>query len=165
MKNKSVNILIVSFLLIGVMSVMLIVFLGQAKEDFPKDITVSADGTTETVMSVRELKLSPTESKEYSVNLVCAASGSYLVSLDFEQENDGGMKAFVDVTVKHDDEVVYEGGLLELLDSDVIIDFESELHAKEPVVITVCYEMPYDVGNEAQGTYASFDIHLKIEKI
>lgn len=165
MKNKSVNILIVSFLLIGVMSVMLIVFLGQAKEDFPKDITVGADGTTETVMSVRELKLSPTESKEYSVNLVCAASGSYLVSLDFEQENDGGMKAFVDVTVKHDDEVVYEGGLSELLDSDVIIDFESELHAKEPVVITVCYEMPYDVGNEAQGTYASFDIHLKIEKI
>lgn len=165
MKNKSVNILIVSFLLIGIMAVMLITFLGKAKEDFPENITVSSDGVTESILAVRDLKLSPTESKEYSVNLVCAASGSYHIYLDYEEKEDGGMKPFVDVTVKFDGEVVYEGELAALLrDDGELIQFEGELHAEEPLVVSICYLMPYDVGNEAQGTYADFDIHLKIEK-
>lgn len=165
MKNKSINILIVSFLLTGIMAVMLITFLGKAKEDFPENITVSADGVTESILAVRDLKLSPTESKEYSVNLVCAASGSYHIYLDYEEKEDGGMKPFVDVTVKFGDEVIYEGELAALLaDDGDLIKFEGELHAEEPLVVSICYLMPYDVGNEAQGTYADFDIHLRIEK-
>ncbi len=143
---------------------MLITFLGKAKEDFPENITVSEDGVTESILAVRDLKLCPTESKEYSVNLVCAASGSYHISLDYEEKKNGGMKPFVDVTVKFNGEVVYEGELAALLDSGELIQFEGELHAEEPLVVSICYLMPYDVGNEAQGTYADFDIHLKIEK-
>ncbi len=165
MKNKSINILIVSLLLLGIIAVMLIVFLGKAKEDFPENITVSEDGVTESILAVRDLKLNPTESKEYSVNLVCAASGSYHIYLDYEEKEDGGMKSFVDVTVKFDGKVVYEGDLAALLgDEGELIQFEGELHAEEPLVVSICYLMPYDVGNEAQGTYADFDIHLKIEK-
>ena len=156
--------MIVSFLLLGIMAVILIAFLGEAKEDFPKNITVSEDGATESVLAVRELKLNPTESKEYSVNLVCAATGSYHIYLDYEEKVDGGMKPFVDVSVKFDSEVVYEGELAALLDGDEVIHFEDELHETESLVVSICYLMPYDVGNEAQGTYADFDIHLKIEK-
>lgn len=164
MKNKSINILIVSLLMLGVMAVMLITFLGKVKEDFDKNITVSEDGVTESVLTVRDLKLNPTESKEYSVNLVCAATGSYHISIDYEEKADGGMKPFIDVTVKAGDEVVYEGKLTALLDNGEIIRFDGELYEKEPLVVSICYLMPYDVGNEAQGTYADFDVHLKIEK-
>lgn len=164
MKNKNINMLIVAFLLLGVMSVVLTFFIGKAKEDFPKNIEIKENGITEGILTVRDLKLNPTESKEYSVNLVCAASGSYFIFLDYEETKDGGMKQFIDVTVKFDGEVVYEGGLDSLLDGDDVIELEGELSATEPLVITICYLMPYSVGNEAQGTYADFDIHFKIEK-
>lgn len=165
MKNKSVNILVVSLLLLGLVAVMLTVFLGGAKEKFPESITVSEDGVTESILAVRDLKLNPTESKEYSVSLVCDASGLYNIQLDYEEKNDGGMKPFVDVIVKLDGSVIYEGGLAELLDNDgEPIRFECELNATEPLVVSFCYSMPYDIGNEAQGTYADFDINLKIEK-
>lgn len=164
MKNKNINMLIVGLLLLGLMAVMLIVFVGKAKEDFPKNITVSESGVTESILSVRDLKLNPTESKEYSINLVCAASGSYHIYLDYEEKKDGGMKPFVNVSIKFDNELVYEGGLAALLDGGVVIQFEGELNSNEPLVVSICYLMPYNVGNEAQRTYADFDIHLRIEK-
>jgi hypothetical protein len=144
---------------------MLITFLESVKQDFEDNIKVSEDGVTESVQQVRDLKLNPTESKEYRVDLVCAASGSYYIYIDYEEKEDGGMKPFVEVTVKLGDEVVYEGSLAMLLeDGCEPIQLEGELHAEEPLPITVCYLMPREVGNEAQGTYADFDLHLKIEK-
>ena len=167
MKNRSVNILIVALLLLALMSVMILVFLEKAHDDFPKDITVVEDGVTESLLPIRDLKLNPTESKEYSVNLYCAASGSYYIYLDYEETEDGGMKHFVDVTVKANDTVVYEGKLDKLIDDpNEIIQFEGELNAKskDPFVISITYLMPREIGNEAQGTYSDFDIHLTIKK-
>lgn len=164
MKNRSINILIVAFIVIGMMAVALIFFLDKAEEDFSKDITVSEEGVTESILSVKELKLNPTESREYSINLVCTASGTYEITLDYEEKSDGGMKHFIEVTVKANESIVYEGGLQELLDSDKKIVFESELHEKEQLPISISYHMPREVGNEAQRTYADFDVHLEIKK-
>lgn len=164
MKNRSVNILIVSFILIGVFAIMLIFFVERAKETFPDNITVSSEGTTDSLIPIRNLRLSPTESKEYSVNLVCEASGSFYITLSFEELADGGMKEFINVTVRADGELLYEGTLIELLDGDVTIDFEGELHATEPLAVSITYEMPREVGNEAQGTYSDFNLHVAVEK-
>ena len=164
MKNKNINMLMVSFLLLGILSIVLMVFLSDAQEKFEEDITVSANGVTEKILSVRELKLVPTDSKKYTVNLLCRASGGYGISLDFIEKADGGMKPFVNVSVKCDGLTVYKGKLSDLLDSAKVIEFDGELKADEPLKITVAYEMPGEVGNEAQGSYADFDIRLKIEK-
>ena len=164
MKNKSINILIVSLLLLAVMAVVLITFLTKAKEDFPKNITVDSDGVTESILPVRDLMLNPTESKEYSVNLVCDASGSYLITLDYVEKVDGGMKHFVDVTVTCGDIILYNGSLSNLLDTDTVLEMEGELQSEDPLVLTFRYEMPRGVGNEAQGTHSDFDIVLKIAK-
>lgn len=165
MKNRSLNILIVSLLLLVMMSVMLVVFLKKAHDDFPKDVTVSENGVTESLLKVRDLMLNPTESKEYSVNLYCAASGSYYVYLDYEERENGGLKPHVDVTVKANDMIVYNGKLQNLIDDpSETIEFEGQLRAKEPLVLTFTYLMPRDVGNEAQGTYSDFDIIMKIKK-
>lgn len=167
MKNKSVNMLIVALLLLAALSVTLVVFLADAKENFPKDITVDEDGVSETILQVRDLHLNPTESREYSVNLYCAASGAYDVSLDYEETLDGGLKHFVTVTVKANGATVYEGSLADLLDGTAVIRFNGELNEKrtqEPLVLTITYHMPRSVGNEAQRTYANFDVKLKIVK-
>ena len=167
MKNRSVNMLIVALLLLAALSVTLFVFLADAKEKFPKEITVDADGVSETVLTVRDLHLNPTESREYSINLFCAASGMYDVSLDYEETVDGGLKHFVNVTVKADGVTVYEGALSDLLNGTATVCFNGELREKrtqEPLVLTITYHMPRSVGNEAQGTYADFDVNLKIVK-
>ena len=164
MKNKYANILIVALLLLAIVSVMLVVFLTDAKEKFPEKITVDADGVTESILPVRDLRLNPTESKEYSVNLVCIASGSYHIYVDYEESDDGGMKHFVEVTLKFDGETVYEGSLAELIDSDKTVQFDGELEEDEAVAVSFCYRMPDEVGNEAQGTYADFEVVLRIEK-
>ena len=164
MKNRSINLLIVSLLLIAAMAVTLIVFLEKAKEDFPKNITVDGDGVTESILPVRDLSLNPTESKEYSVNLVCAASGTYVITLDYVEKVDGGMKSFVDVSVTCGDLLLYSGSLSDLLDTDTVLEMEGELKADDPLTLTFRYEMPKSVGNEAQGTYSDFDIDLKITK-
>lgn len=164
MKNRSLNMLITALCLLGILSVILAVFIQHAHDEFEENITVSAEGVTEKILPVRDLKLNPTESKEYSVNLVCAASGLYDICLDYEELEDGGMKPFVNVTVKANNEIVYEGGLAALLNGDEVIQFEGSLYATKPLVISVCYLMPYEIGNEAQGTHANFDVHLKIQK-
>ena len=165
MKNRSINILIVALLILAIMSVILITFLIKAKEDFPKDIRVKQDGVTETILPIRDLRLNPTESKEYSIDLYCAASGAYDVYLDYIEKADGGMKPFVEVTVKVGGEVKYEGNLKTLIDNDEIIHFEADLRAKDPVVLSITYLMPREIGNEAQGTYSDFDVELSIKKI
>ena len=159
--------LIVALLLLALMAVAIIVFLEKAHDDYPNDITVVEDGVTESILPVRDLMLNPTESKEYSVNLYCAASGSYNVYLDYEETEDGGMKHFVDVTIRANDTVVYEGKLDKLIDDpDEIVQFAAQLKAKDkdPFVISITYLMPREIGNEAQGTYSDFDIHITIKK-
>lgn len=162
--NRNIGIMIVAFLLFVVLSVILIVFLIRAHENFEKNIKVKENGVTEAVFAVRDLALVPTESREYHINLVCEASGGYHVFLDYNEKKDGGMKHFVEVTVKVDGKTVHVGSLAELIDDGKTVTFDSELYADDPVVITVVYRMPDDVGNEAQGTYADFDICLKIVK-
>lgn len=166
MKNRSINMFIVGLLLFAVMAVMLFFFLWYAEEEFDeKNLLVEADGVTENMIPIRDLRLSPTESKEYSVNLVCLASGKYEITLDYEETEDGGMKPFVDVIVQCNGIDVYEGTLTELLSDGKQIQFEGTLEAEEPTVVTVIYKMPGSVGNEAQGTFTDFDIHFRIRKL
>ncbi len=164
MKNKSLNMLIVGMLLLAAVSIALVVFLDRAHSGFQEDITVKADGVTEKIMSVRDLKLSPTEKKEYSVNFYCAASGLYSMTVDYMEKEDGGMKNYVNVDVIFGDEVLYEGRLSELLDGDVLVKFDGQLHESEPLTVSFIYEMPREIGNEAQGTWSDFDIRFIVEK-
>lgn len=165
MKNKSINMLIVAFVLIAIFSITLTVYIFQAREDFDDDITVSESGVTEAIFKERSLKLVPTEKKELDVNLFCKASGEYHVTIDFIEAADGDMKHFVNVSVLCNGESVYEGNLAKLLDDpDEKVLFDSELYSKDPTVVTIRYEMPYETGNEAQGTTADFDVRFTINK-
>ena len=164
MKNRSVNILIVALLLLAALSVTIIVFLTDAHEEFPESITVSEDGVTEKIGKVRDLKLIPTASKEYSVDFFCAASGVYEFDVEYREIEDGGMKDFVLVTISFDDEVIYEGTLAALLDTDTVVEFDGDLHETEPTTVNFSYEMPYETGNEAQGTWSDFNIAFNVQK-
>lgn len=164
MKKKSLSILIVALAVIAALGGMMAIYLNDSKESFADSITVDRDGVTETVVSVQDLSLIPTEKKDYSVNLQSEIEGTFDVVLDYEETRDGGMKEFVVVTIKSGGSVVYEGALVDLF-GDLDVVFQVEIRNGETVDLNFCYEMPYSVGNEAQGTSADFDIHIRIQKV
>ena len=164
MKSSYINMLIVSLLLLSVMAGLLIIFLWDAGDKFPDEIVIRENGVTESILPVRDLMLNPTESKEYSVDLICQATGLYNISLSCEEREDGGMKHFVDVAVLLDGELLFEGALVDLIDGGEVVTFQEELDDVDPIVLTLRYSMPYETGNEAQGTFANFDAQVSIKK-
>lgn len=164
MKNRSYNIMIVAMVVITAMSIMLILYLDNAHKTFEGDIEVNEFGVTETVIPVRDLTLTPGDIKDYEVNVFCRATGSYHVTVDFLESRDGKMKHFVNVRILAADEQIYEGTLKELIDEKPTVIFDAVLDESEPTVLTFIYEMPVEIGNEAQGTFSDFDIHVNIKK-
>ena len=164
MKQRGITILTISFILLGMMGVMLLVFVNQAHDEFKEDVQVSENGVTEEVLAVRDLMLNPADKKQYEVKLTCPASGWFEITLDHEEIENGGMKPFVNVSVSCNENELYNGTLVDLLDNGTPVTLNEQLHATEPLVLRIAYEMPYETGNEAQGTFADFNIHLKIEK-
>ena len=98
------------------------------------------------------------------INVYCKAEGSYSVVLDYNETEDGGLKKFVDVEVKLNDETIYTDSLEDLLMEGETIDFSTDLFSATPAVIKIIYKMSDKIKNEAQETFADFDIKLSIEK-
>ena len=84
----------------------------------------------------------------------------YLVSLDFLEINDGGLSPLVDVTITANDQPIYEGKLEALYSMEEKISFECEPTKEDTVSLKVTYSMSIDVGNEAMGTFADFELVL-----
>ena len=135
-----------------------------AHEEFEENITLSKEGATNATLCVQNLTLCPSTSRTYTVHLKCKASGTYRILLDYEEKNDGGLKPFVNVTVRVGGEDAWQGTLAELLDGQTVPTLTGELQAKEPFDVQVIYTMPEQVGNEAQDTFSDFEIHFIIEK-
>ena len=164
MSRRSYFILVSIMLVLIAFSVMLNIFLYNADEKYEGSIDVRENGVTETVIPVRDLILSPGVSKEYHVDLICDATGSFFITLEYEESFDGGMKHFVNTTILSNDTVIFNGPLTDLIDKKIPIEFEEVIDESDPVVITFIYTMPVEIGNEAQRTSSEFDIHVEIKK-
>ncbi len=149
--------------LIAVMAISLIFFV---KTDVPKlseTVTVSSDGVAEEALTVQSLTINPGETRECYVFLRSAMDGKFKANLTFEELNDGGLKSYVNVELFLNDQSVYDGSLTDLL-LGTPVTFNTDLDATDHTLLKITYKMPVETGNEAQGTTASFDIRLKIEK-
>lgn len=164
MSKLAIRILIAALCVLATMGGILAAYVQMAHEDFEENITLSKEGATHQTLSVQNLTLYPATSRTYTVHLRCKASGTYRILLDYEEKNDGGLKPFVDVTVRVGGRDAWRGTLAELLDGEVIPTLTGELQAKESFDVQVVYTMPEQVGNEAQDTFSDFDIHFIIEK-
>ncbi|MGN1052327.1 MAG: hypothetical protein ACI4SH_02930 [Candidatus Scatosoma sp.] len=165
MKKRTFISIIVALSMVSLAAICTCLFMVNAYYKFKKTVNVKADGITEATVSVSDLSLTPSQSKEYEISLVCDVAGKFSVELDYEEKNDGGMKDFVDVSVYAEGECVYEGGLADLLQPNSRVVFNSTLHAKTPNAVKIVYAMPAETGNEAKNTSATFDISVRIYKI
>ena len=164
MGKKTLGILIVAFCLLGIMDTMLIVFLHEKNEDFDNELSITIDGNTEGIMQVRDLQLVPGQSEEYYFTLIGQVSGTFDITLEYLELEDGGLGPFVDVTVTTGTEQIHFGKLEALLNKEDAILFQHDFAPDEILVIVVKYTMPIETGNEAQLTYSDFNLKLLVEK-
>lgn len=144
-----------------------VIFFANARKnpenDTIKEVTVSADGTTNEQIKDITLGLNPSQQQEYEIHLKCTSEGKYRINLSFKERNNGNMKKFVNVAVSADGKSVYSGTLTELLDGGKDISFDSDIKTDTPTKIKITYSMSHEVGNEAQGTLSTFDILLSAQ--
>lgn len=163
MKSKSFGIMIVGFVLLAFMAITMIFFIVRAHIQFHEDFAITVDGVTEKTLSVPSLQLVPGSQKDYDVHVKCEATGLYEVEVFYYEKHNGGLKNFVNAVMMLGDEQVHEGALGELIDGEPV-KFDWTFEEDEEMTLTISYEMPIEIGNEAKGTSASFDVKLKITK-
>ena len=111
-------------------------------------------------LQFNNLSLYPGDQTTYTMNVFFEMSGAYDAKLVFTEKEDGKLKNYVSTTLTADGKIVYEGSLNALLGTTQW--FELTPQKDETVTISLVYEMPLDVKNEAQGTYATFDAELTV---
>ena len=155
--------MIVGLVLLAFMSISLIFFIARAHDQFHNDFAITVDGVTEKTLKVPSLQLVPGSEKEYDVHVKCEATGLYQVEVFYYEKNDGGLKNFVNAVMMLGDERVHEGALLELIGGEPV-KFDWTFREDEEMTLTIRYEMPDEIGNEAKNTSAGFDVKIKITK-
>ena len=163
LKTKGITLLLFVMGLISVMAVSLVFYMKEDKPNLSEKIIVQADGVTENTLTVKELTINPGEKRECCVFLESEIEGDFSTIIAFEEIVDSGLKQFINVKIYLDDQTVYTGTLLELLNG-YSVSFLSVLYKDNKTLLKIEYLMPEETGNEAQLTTASFYIKIKIEK-
>lgn len=149
------------------MSYLFLLYIDSEKsksDNLDNIIIVDEDGAS-TTLDIFNLTLSPGEVQEYEIDLESLHTGTYEITISLKEDDDGGLKDFVDVEIILIDRVIGTIKLKELLDNDFNIKFEMDLTTEKKEGFIFKYSMPIDIGNEAMKTYAKFTAHINISSV
>lgn len=152
-----------SIVMIGFAGYFLYVII-DTSDDFSEKVVIRNEGIVEEVLEVSNLSLIPGESKEYEVELVSIHEGNFFVVLDYNQTENGGLGDHVDVLIKLEGKVLYEGKLSDLFNDDFVTEYKTTFVANQSQLISITYTMDVLVGNEAKNTFSTFEIALTIKR-
>lgn len=122
------------------------------------NIDVEIEEGETSVVEFEELGLVPGQSVEYELYLSTGDGPTQCISLDFYETGDSPLKDYVRVTIFLNDEEICDELLGDVMDAGNIVcnaDISSGEHK-----ITLVYYMPEEVGNEAAGAEAWFDLFI-----
>ena len=162
-RRRTLRILILALCIYALVGIIAFLFIAIAHDDYRKEITIEVDDTPSAVLDMSWLDINPGESFEYVVNLKCRANGDYSVNFSFGENTRGGLEDFVEVELECG-EISYNGDLSALIDTDRSFTFDCYLSGESKTKILIRYSMPYEVGNDAQGTFADFSVLLTTSK-
>ena len=136
----------------------------DTRDDFSEKVVIRNEGMVEEVLEVSNLSLIPGESKDYEIELVSIHDGNFILTLDYNQTENGGLGDHVDVVIMLDGGVLFKGKLSELFNDDFVIECKTIFVSDQSQLLTITYTMDLGVGNEAKNTFSTFEIALKIKR-
>lgn len=161
MKKQIITLMIFAIALCGVAAVVLLNHLEGAKNTFETDLRIERNGVTTEKLEVTDLALIPGSQTEYTVNMTCRIGGTYDLTLTFEEQKESPLKDYVVIELVHDGEILETAWLKDVLAGEPL---SSQCYLSEDVSsrLVVRFRMPEEVGDEAKGLDAAFDVNLKI---
>ena len=141
-----------------IFGIVLVIVQCSADDEFTKNVKLEESGIVRENLHFSATGLRPGDTRDYTIIVTPEADAVYVLALDFEEENDGGLRDFIDVTLSYGDTVV-ETTLTELF-AGKTVSFECDISKKVPARIHVVFSMSLDVGNEAQGATSDFGTYL-----
>ncbi len=160
-KNRYAILTIVVSLL-TILGLILVVTIKNDQKKFDENIVIEGNGAITESSGVSLEGFYPGKSQDYTIRITCQTDGEFKFTLTFNETADGLLKNYVDVCVFVGNKQVDEAPLKDYL-SGKVVEFTSELNAKDATIINIKYTMPESIGNEAKNTTASFYIKTVIE--
>lgn len=160
-KNIFVRCALVFTSLVALVGVVLTIYVFTRDDDRTVIKMDIADGSTES-LAFEHLAMIPGEELEYVLSLDSEINEVYDVTLEFtetETTEDQRLKQFAFVRIEYGNEVICDKLLSAILEDDPI-HIPIDLSGIKRQKLTIFYYMPIDVGNEAMGAEAFFDLTL-----
>lgn len=148
-------IIILSVIIVG--GIVLGVFVLTSQDEFTKNITLGEDGSVSEEINVSLVGFYPGHSVEYTINFGSSAAFGYDASISFEADGDCSLAEYIVVDMTLNGQSLNDGTLKDFIDGqDTVFSLENLNDGGAALVIK--YTMPSEVGNEAQGTVANFNV-------
>ncbi len=116
------------------------------------------DGVSEKV-EFKSFHILPGESCSYVLRLNMKTAGDYKLQLDFERVSSHNLEKYVNVKILVGGRTLCDTPLFEFLSADCQ-GISYTMNSGLPENIEIIYYIPEEVGNEAQGAYTTFDLHI-----
>ncbi len=155
--KKSIGVLLVSFAALILAGLILFVVVTSRQNEFSKSIRLQANGTTEEKMEITGLNFKPGDNREYELTYSCTDGGKYDLTFVFKTTKAGGMEPFISVELENGDRKVTVP-LKDVLEDERGIETTLYFEKKKKESVYLRFSMPIEVGNEAQGTTADFQV-------
>ena len=155
--NKLKYILIIISIILTLTGVVLFTTM-QDNNELKENTVIEIDGATTKTLKAEIDGLYPGKTEEYVISFIGDDIKDYLITLDFNGDNDGTLKNFIEVEIKTNESSINKT-LNELLEGDRI-----SLGTGVTEII-ISYTMPIEVGNDAQGVSVVFYIELEAKTI
>lgn len=141
-----------------IFGIVLVIVQCSADDEFVKNVKLEENGIVREELNFSASGLKPGDTRDYTIIVSPSADGTYVLEFDFEEENNGGLRDYVDVTLSYG-ETVINTTLSELFDGKDV-NFECKIGKKTPAEFHVIFSMSLEVGNEAQGVTSDFGAYL-----
>ena len=129
----------------------------MSTEEERNNISVSVFDGAEHTIEFKDISLVPGESCEYDITLKGENAQQYVLTLDFAELEEKTLKNFARVKILSGDDEICDELLRDVFENEDIVlevDFDKDKNTELKFV----YYLPIDVGNEAKGAEAVFNL-------
>ncbi len=159
LNKRTETILTVSLVAITAIGLLIGTWLYVSQDKYINRKVLVLSDKEQTEMEVWLGGIAPGVDMSYTIDLKANRGDGFDVLMQFEPDVGNSLAKFLDVEVLVEGQSVGKGSLIEFLDGRSL-SFRADFKNKPRVEVTFIYSMGIDVGDEAQGATADFDIIL-----
>ena len=124
------------------------------------EVNIGEDGSESVEFS--SINIKPGDTDEYVLALTSQLPGDCILTLDFDEIEEGKLKQYIDVKIEFEGETLYEGKLEDLFEEETVLTKGCRIKKRTQYELKVTYSMPLEVGNEAKRTVADFLLNITL---